>query len=233
VSGVRCSTVADVMSTPAVAVGPDASFAEVAALLYTAAVRAVPVQDGDGRLLGVVSEADLLVTAERGAPQESGHRWRPRHIRYPGPVGKAGAATAAALMTTPVHSVRADVTVAAAARTMREHRLSWMPVLDDGDRIVGVVSRSDLLTVFLRDDAAIRDEVVEEVLGRTLLVDPARVAVSVAEGVVTLTGELDTRADTVAAVQAVTGLEGVVGVHDRLSHRVDERLADARVAPFY
>lgn len=232
-TGVRRSTVADVMSVPVVAVDPDTSFSAVASLLYTAAVRAVPVLDDAGRLLGVVSEADLLVTAERGEPRDDHRWWRPRHVRRPGPVRKAGATTAAGLMTTPVVTVGADDSVALAARTMREHRLSWMPVVDDGDRVVGVLGRSDLLSVFLRDDEAIRREVVEEVLGRTLLVDPARVEVAVADGVVTLTGELETRADTEAVVHLVERLEGVVGVNDELGYRVDERLADARVAPFF
>lgn len=236
-TGVRRTTVADVMSAPPVAVGPDASFSDIAALLSTRALRAVPVLDGAGRLLGVVSEADLLVTAERGEAPETRHWWRPRHIRRPGPVRKQGADTAAGLMSTPVVTVPADATVAAAARMMREQRLSWMPVTEGGDqggdRVVGVVSRSDLLAVFLRDDAEIREEVVEEVLARMLLVDPLRVAVSVADGVVSLTGELDTRGDTVAVVHLVERLEGVVGVHDRLSYRVDERLADSSVAPHF
>jgi CBS-domain-containing membrane protein len=232
-SGVRLSTAADVMSAPAVAVAPGASFASVAELLYTAAVRAVPVLDSDGRLLGVVSEADLLVTAERGDPRESRRWWRPRHVRRPGPEAKAGATTAADLMTTPVVTIGPDASVARAARTMREHRLSWLPVVDGDDHVVGVLGRSDLLALFLRDDAAIRDEVVTEVFGRMLLVDPAQIAVSVADGVVTVTGKLEKRGDTVTAVRLVERLEGVVGVHDRLSYRIDERLADSRVAPLY
>ena len=232
-SGVRRSTVADVMTAPVVAVASDASFSSVAELLYTAAVRAVPVLDGNGRLLGVVSESDLLVTAERGDPNEGRHWWRPRHVGRPGPAAKAGAATAAQLMTTPVVTIAPDATVAAAARTMREHRLSWMPVVDGDDHVVGVLGRSDLLAVFLRDDAAIRAEVVTEVFGRMLLVDPAQVAVTVTDGVVTLDGELETRADTVTAEHLVERLEGVVGTHNRLSYRIDERLADSRVAPLY
>ncbi len=229
----RRSTVADVMSTPAVAVTPGTSFASVAELLYTAAVRAVPVLDADGRLLGVVSEADLLVTAESGDPQGSRHWWRPRHVRRPGPTAKEGAATAADLMTTSVVTIGPDAGVAAAARTLREHGVSWMPVVDGDGRVVGILGRSDLLAVFLRDDTAIRDEVVTEVFDRLLRIDPAQVAVTVTDGVVTLAGELETRADTRTALRLVERLEGVVGVHDRLSYRVDERWADSRVAPRY
>ena len=228
----RRSTVADVMTGMVISVLPGASFADVARTLFTAAVRAVPVLDEAGRLLGVVSEADLLVTAERGEPTRDGHRWRPRRISRHDPSSHAGATTAGALMSTSAVTVGPDTTVAHAARRMREQGLCWMPVVDAG-RVVGVLSRSDLLAVYLRDDAAIRTEIVEQVLTRMLAVDPARVDVAVADGVVTLTGELDTHADAELAVRFVERLEGVVSVVDLLSYAVDERLADTRIGPFY
>ena len=134
-------------------------------------------------------------------------------------------------MTTPVTTIGPDVTVAHAARCMREHRLGWLPVVDDHGRLVGVLGRSDLLGVFSRPDAEIRDEVADEVFGRMLLVDPRRVDIAVDRGVVTLCGQLDTRADAELAVRFVERLEGVVAVVDRLTYRFDERLADTDVAP--
>ncbi len=229
----RRSTVADVMTGMVISVRPEDSFTDLARTLFTAAVRAVPVLDEAGRLLGVVSEADLLVTAERGAPDRKGRWWRPRHISRHGPASHVGATTAGALMTTSVVTVGPETTVAQAARRMREDGLSWMPVVDTAGRVVGVLSRSDLLAVYLRDDAAIRHEIVEQVLVRVLAVDPARVDVAVADGVVTLTGELDTRTDAELAVRFVELLEGVVSVVDLLSYAVDERLADTRIGPFY
>jgi hypothetical protein len=104
-------------------------------------------------------------------------------------------------------------------------------VVGEGGRVVGVLGRSDLLRVFCRPDDEIRDEVAEEVLGRILLVDPGRVAIEVDRGVVTLTGELDIRADAQMAVRFVERLEGVVAVVDRLTYRYDERLADRNIAP--
>jgi osmotically-inducible protein OsmY len=97
--------------------------------------------------------------------------------------------------------------------------------------VVGVLGRSDLLRVSSRPDGEIRNEVADEVLGRMLLVDPRRVAIGVDRGVVTLTGELDIRADTEMAVRFVERLEGVVAVVDRLTYRYDERLADSNIAP--
>jgi CBS domain-containing protein len=112
-------------------------------------------------------------------------------------------------------------TVAAAARLMRERGLSWLPVVVD-DQLVGVLGRSDLLTVFLRSDTAIRSEVLEDVLAHAVVVEPERVAVDVVDGVVTLTGALDTHADAEVAVALVSRIEGVVDVVDQLSWRVPD-----------
>jgi CBS domain-containing protein len=112
-------------------------------------------------------------------------------------------------------------TVAAAARLMRERGLSWLPVVVDG-QLVGVLGRSDLLTVFLRSDAAIRSEVLEDVLAHAVVVEPERVAVDVVDGVVTLTGALDTHGDAEVAVALVSRIEGVVDVVDQLSWQVPD-----------
>jgi CBS domain-containing protein len=231
----RRTTVSDVMTTGVLSVGPDASFREIATTLFAGAVRAVPVLSPDGRLLGVISEADLLVTAERLDPVPD-HPWwrhRPRHTGRPEPASKAGGSTARELMSTPAVTVAPTATVAAAARAMREQRLSWLPVTDTDGRVLGVLGRSDLLAVFLRDDAAIRAEVVDGVLVGMLMVDPMRVSVGVVDGVVTLAGQLDTRTDAVLAARFVERLEGVVGVVDRLTYAVDAHDSDLDVAPLY
>jgi CBS domain-containing protein len=216
-SGRRRTTVSDVMTRGVLSVGPDAPFAEIATVLSTGAVRAVPVLDEDRRLLGVVSEADLLVTVEREVPVNGLRRWRPRHTRKPGPVAKVGARTARELMTAAAVTVAPGTTLARAARTMRERGLSWLPVVDTDGRIAGVLGRSDLLSVFMRDDAAIRAEIIDGVLLKTMLIDPARIDVDVADGVVTMTGRLDTPRDAELAVRLVESVEGVVDVVNRLS----------------
>lgn len=234
-AGVRHTTVRDVMTTGVLSVGPDTPFVEVATTLFSGAVRAVPVLDTDGLLLGVISEADLLVAAEQLDPLPD-HPWwrhRPRHTGRPGPRSKAGATTARELMSAPAVTVAATATVAAAARAMRELRLSWLPVTDTDGRVLGVLGRSDLLAVFLRDDAEIRAEVVDGVLVGMLRANPMRVSVGVVDGVVTLAGQLDTRTDAVLAVQFIERLEGVVGVVDRLTYQVDAHDSDLDVAPLY
>ena len=125
------------------------------------------------------------------------------------------------MSTAPV-TIDPDASVAAAARLMRERGVSWLPVLA-GRRLVGVVGRSDLLTVFLRPDAQIRSDVVEDVLAGTLVVTPGGVAVDVVDGVVTLTGELDTQGDAEVAVEMVRRMEGVVDVVDELTWQVPDR----------
>ena len=229
----RRSTVRDVMTTSVLSVPIDAPFGEVARVLFTGGVRALPVLDGAGLLLGVVSGGDLLATAERGDPPpgRSGPWQRLLRRRHTAEADRAGATTAGELMTTPVTTIGPDATVARAARCMREHRLGWLPVVDDGGRVVGVLGRSDLLAVFARSDAEIREEVADEVFGRMLLVDPRRVGIGVDRGVVTLSGQLDTLADAELAVRFVERLEGVVAVVDRLTYRFDERLAHTDVAP--
>jgi CBS domain-containing protein len=229
----RHTTVADVMSTTVISARPQDRFAHLTKLLHEAAIRAVPVVDPGGALLGVVSEADLMAAAARADGDPAKRWWRPRHIHRHGPESKAGATTADELMTTRVATVKPTTRLAAAARTMMDHHLAWMPVCDDAGRVVGVLSRSDVLTVFLRDDASIRAEIVDEVLGRILLTDPAAARVEVDGGVVTLTGELDTRLDTQVAVRLAERVEGVVAVVDQLRYRADERVTDARAMPMY
>lgn len=228
----RHTTVADVMSTNVISARPQDSFAHLTTLLREAAIRAVPVVDDDGTLLGVVSEADLMAAVARPDGYEARRWWRPRHIRRQAPESKAGATTAAELMTTVVETVTPATRVSAAARAMLGQHLSWMPVCDEDRRVVGVLGRSDVLTVFVRDDASIRAEIVDDVL-RILLADPTSVLVEVDGGVVTLTGELDTRLDAQVAVRLIERIEGVVAVVDHLRFRTDERVADAGATPMY
>ena len=223
----RHTAVSEVMAKDVVTVTPDASFSNLAKLLHDAGVRAVPVVDPAGVLLGVVSEADLMASAARSGPGSG--RWRARHTHRDRPEGKVGATTAAELMTAFVEAVAPTTTVATAARLMMERHLRWMPVCDEAGRVVGVLSRSDVLTVFLRDDASLRTEIVEEVPGA----DADGVQVDVRDGVVTLTGEVATRGDAERLVKSTERVEGAIAVVDQLTYRVDERLADAPATPMY
>jgi len=215
------TTVSDVMASDIVTASPDASFAELARLLHGAGVRAVPIVDRAGVLLGVVSEADLMASAAR--PDTAPGRWRARHVRRDQPEAKAGATTAAELMTPFVEAVAPTTTVATAARLMVERHLRWMPVCDAAGCVLGVVSRSDVLSIFLRDDESIRAEIADEVLGGR------EVQVDVHDGICSLVGEVGTRGDAERLVRVVERVEGVVAVVDHLTPRSAEQLELGRL----
>ncbi|MFI6559496.1 CBS domain-containing protein [Streptomyces sp. NPDC050534] len=200
-------TVSDVMTHTVVAVGSKAPFKEIVELLDQWKVSAVPVLAGEGRVVGVVSEADLMAKEEFRDTEEGD----PEERR------KAGAVTAGDLMSAPAVTVHADASLAEAARIMARRRVKRLPVVDGVGLLQGVVSRSDLLKVFLRDDAQIAAEIRSSVLSQLPMVAP--LTVSVSEGVVTLGGVLPDRTLVPVVARAVRAVEGVVDVRLDLSHR--------------
>ncbi|MFC5905866.1 CBS domain-containing protein [Streptacidiphilus monticola] len=204
----RPHLVSDVMTRAVVSVGQETGFRDVVVLMSQWKVSAVPVVAGDGRVVGVVSEADLLPKEEfRDADPP-----RIEQLRRLQDLAKAGAVTAGDLMTAPAVTVHADATLAEAARVMAVRRVKRLPVVDAEGVLVGVVSRGDLLKVFLRPDEAIAQEVRHEVLDRLFGRDAALLAVSVEEGVVTLSGRLADTAQVPIAARLVRAVEGVVDI---------------------
>jgi CBS-domain-containing membrane protein len=212
--------VRDVMTQEVVTVDEHASFKEVARLLTERRVSALPVLDGEGRVVGVVSEADLMPKEEFPEGPPGGRLFqgrRRREIR-----AKAAGDTAAELMTSPAVTIGLDAGVAEAARLLHRHGIKRLPVVDPAGPLLGIVSRADLLKVFLRADADIAREVRQQVLRRAMWIDPDTVAVEVRDGVVALTGQLERRSLIPITVNLVRGLDGVVDVVDRLSFRFDD-----------
>jgi CBS domain-containing protein len=199
--------VSDVMTHTVVAVGSEAPFKDVVELLDQWHVSAVPVLAGEGRVVGVVSEADLLAKEEFRDTDEGGLAERI----------KASALTAGELMSAPAVTVHADATVAEAARIMARRHVKRLPVVDGVGLLQGVVSRSDLLKVFLRSDEDIAEEVRHGVLN--LLPVGDAVTASVTDGVVTLGGSLPERGLEPVIARAVRAVEGVVDVRMDLTHR--------------
>ncbi len=135
---------------------------------------------------------------------------------------KIGSVMAGQSMTEPPVTVCAETTIVEAARTMAQRRVERLPVVEEEDRLVGIVTRRDLLRVFLRPDKEICDEVVEEVLVRALWLTPRSVDVSVVEGVVTLAGHMERKSETEIAVSMAKQIDGVVAVVDNLTYRLDD-----------
>lgn len=213
-------TVQDVMTRTVIVVNASAPFKELVGLMDEHRVSALPVVDGEGRLVGIVSEADLLL--KEGYTPSGGERHvfegRRRRIER----SKASGLVAAQLMTAPVVTVSPEASLGEAARRMHERRVKRLPVVDAEGRVVGIVSRADLLKVFLRCDEEIRHEVVRDVIERTLWIDPLTIRVEVRDGVVLLQGQVERRSLIPVFVSLVQRVEGVVGVDARLSYEVDD-----------
>ncbi|MFF9038990.1 CBS domain-containing protein [Streptomyces sp. NPDC014892] len=204
--------VSDVMTFPAVAVRRDTPFKEIVRAMTARQVGAVPVVEGDGRVVGVVSEADLLPKEEFRDRDLT----RAERLRRMPDLAKAAAVTAEEVMSTPAIVVRPDVTLGQAARIMAVNRVKRLPVIDDEGRLLGVVSRGDLLKVFLRSDEDIEEEVRRTVVAYLFPALTHTIHVSVHDGVVTLRGEVRDPALGWVAERLTRAVEGVVDVHARL-----------------
>jgi CBS-domain-containing membrane protein len=158
--------VRDVMTREVVTVDERASFKEVATLIAEHRVSALPVLDGKGRVVGIVSEADLLLKEEFAEKPTKDRLFQSRRQRETR--AKAAGDTAAELMTSPAVTVGPDASVAEAARLLHRHGVKRLPVVDPAGPLLGIVSRADLLKVFLHSDADIAREVRQQVLMRAM-----------------------------------------------------------------
>ena len=216
------SSAKDVMTTHVVSVRADASFKEMAAWLRQYRVSAFPVIDENRRVIGVVSEADLLAK-EALAGDHAGIPAAITGILHHKEYKKAEGVTAGDLMTHPAVTVRPEDAVEHAARLMYTLQVKRLPVVDAGGYLVGIVSRADLLTVFDRTDEQIHAEIVNDIILRDFLVDPALFTVAVADGVVTVKGAPETADLGHRLVTRIRRVQGVVAVRDELSYPPSER----------
>ncbi|WP_406835137.1 CBS domain-containing protein [Streptomyces sp. AHU1] len=208
------SIVSDVMTHTVAAVGRQAPFKEIVQLMHDWRVSALPVIEGEGRVVGLVSEADLLPKEEvRDNPDVADLR-----LRQPVDVAKAEAATAGDLMSSPVITVQANATLAEAARVMARDGVKRLPVVDKIGMLEGIVSRADLLKIFLRDDEAIAEEVQREIVSPLFPPPASAIQVKVHDGVATLTGSTHDTAMVPVAARLVRAVEGVVDVQFDLAH---------------
>jgi CBS-domain-containing membrane protein len=221
------TTVRAVMSTHVVAARRAASYKELAAMLCDRRVSAFPVIDDDNRVIGVVSEADLLTKEALDGMIPGVFTGMFRHQEKT----KAEALTAAELMTSPAVTVGPDEPVTLAAKLMYGSRVKRLPVVDSEGKLVGIVTRADVLAVYDRKDADIRREITDTVILDHHLCDPERFTVTVADGVVTLSGTPETAFVGQDIVAEARHVEGVVAVRDRLTYPPAEPRFNAAPLP--
>ncbi|MFD9122607.1 CBS domain-containing protein [Streptomyces bottropensis] len=205
--------VSDVMTQTVVAVGRDAPFKQIVETMEQWRVSAMPVLEGEGRVIGVVSEADLLPKEEFRDSDPSLYEQRGRLSA----IAKAGAVVAGELMSTPAVTVHPDTTLSQAARIMAVRRVKRLPVVDDLGMLQGIVSRADLLKVFLRSDDDIEEEVRRTVVSYLFPAVSHAIHVNVHEGVVTVRGHIQDTSLISVAVRLVRAIEGVVDVDPQLT----------------
>ncbi|MDX3236925.1 CBS domain-containing protein [Streptomyces sp. ME03-5709C] len=214
-------TTGHVMTADVVSVREGVPFKDVVALLARHRISGLPVVDADEKVLGVVSETDLML--RQAVRQERPRRRMPTlSAAARRNAARARARTAGQLMSGPAITVRAGESIAVAARTMAEHRVNRLPVVDEEDRLVGIVTRGDLLQIFLRPDPDIRAGIIDEVVVRALWLAPRAIGVSVHHGVVTLEGRLERRTEIALAEALTRQVDGVVAVVNRLTYRLDD-----------
>ncbi|WBB69012.1 CBS domain-containing protein [Micromonospora sp. WMMD812] len=227
----RTWQVGDVMTRDVATVQEATPYREIVDVLVRRGVSGAPVIDGFRRVLGVVSEADLLHKIEHSGEPEQRRIFESRRRR--GARGKADALLARDLMTAPAITTYAEASLPEVARQLDRERVKRLPVLDDLGRLVGIVTRGDLLRVHLRTDAEIREDVVQEVLHRILAVRDGLVTVQVRAGEVTLAGRVDRRSAADLAGRLAARVSGVVRVSNTITFDVDDTaLVEAgRVTP--
>ncbi len=198
-------TVADVMTRDVVTIGPEDSLKTCADLMRVHQVSALPVVGAGNRIVGIVSEADLMQVA--AAPELRAGTGDARDLRPP---------TAAEMMTRDLVLIRLDATIASAARLMCDRHVKRLPVVDAAGHLRGIVSRADVVRVFLRSDESIRKEVVHGLLDELPLLGRGRVKVEVRDGVVHLFGRVESSDLTGLLIRLVVAVPGVAGVEDHL-----------------
>jgi CBS domain-containing protein len=222
--------VIEIMQRAVITVRPEASLREVASVLVEHGISGLPVVDRTGVLVGVISEADF-VAKELGVPE---HRHRVLELFLgesaadSADIAKAEAATAGEAMTSPAITVDPDASVRDAARIMTERQINRLPVVAGG-RLVGIVSRADLVRAFVRTDDELRAEILEDVLRRALWLDAQDFEVTVSNGVARVRGTIERHSDVAILRRLVAGVPGIVDVDVEVAWLTDDDALGARM----
>lgn len=209
--------IGDLMTTDVVTIGSEASLKEAARRMLKAGVSGLPVTE-DGNLVGIITEADFVSEeAERRPRRRAGLL---RFFAHEEPDVPSRERNVGDVMTRDVYTVTPDDDHVEAARLMESTGVKRLPVVEDG-KLVGIVSRSDLLKAFVRPDTEIIEELKERVMRKVLWIDPDLVDVQCVDGNLVLSGHLETRSDATLLVELAGRLDGVVSVEDHLTWEID------------
>jgi len=223
--------VIDLMTAEVITVRPATPLKEAARLMVRSRVSGLPVTDDDGHLVGIITEADFLHReVERERPRR--HGLLDALMGGDGPA-LADAETVGEAMTTKVVTIPTDASIAEAARVMAVRDVKRLPVVDRDGKVLGIISRADVVAAFTRPDEVIEDEIREDVIRRILFIDPDDVEVAVDDGVVSLGGLLPTRTEARLLEELTRRLDGVVSVDSRLDWRIDDTKRDRPVGPSF
>jgi CBS domain-containing protein len=218
-------TVESVMTAKVVTARPDTSFKALVAMMNESRVSGVPVVAANGEPIGVVSEADTLAKQEHqgGTTARPWFAGRKRRARW----RKAAGTTAADLMTAPAVTIGPTESVSAAARLLAAKKIRRLCVVDEEGKLVGIVSRRDVIATFLRADDDIRADVRELVFKKGMWLFPGTLEVEVTDGVATVTGSVEHRTTAQVAAQLTQAVPGVVGVRNKIRYELDDTVASA------
>ncbi|MFV9671946.1 MAG: CBS domain-containing protein [Acidimicrobiia bacterium] len=197
--------VVDLMTTDVITVSSETGIRDAARLMFRNRVSGLPVTTSDGTLAGIITEADFLrleVERHEGATE----------------IGE----TVGDVMSPGVVTTGPDTEIYDAAKMMTFQDIKRLPVVDDDARLLGIISRADIVSVFTRPDDVIEDEIREDLIRRVLFIDPDQLNVSVASGVVTFVGEVGTRNEARLLTELASRLDGVLHVESQLAWRYDD-----------
>lgn len=211
--------VRDLMTTDPITTTPDAPLKEAARIMVREKISGLPVMAGP-QVVGIVTEGDFL---RQEANRDQPYRLSLLEALFGEGGAEPAVETVGEVMTEPVITITADATVSEAARVMSHRKVKRLPVLDDDGNLIGVISRADVVNAFTKPDEVIEDEVREDIVRRLLFLEPDVIDVSVDDGVVTLSGELENRTEAHLLEELTRRIAGVVRVVSNLTYEVDDQ----------
>lgn len=211
--------VRDLMTTDPITTTPDTLLKDAARLMVQAKVSGLPVVR-DGELVGIVTEGDFL---RQEANRDQPYRFSLLDALFGDDPAPPIVETVGEVMSEQVLTVSPDTGLSEAARIMANRRVKRLPVVDDDGRLIGIISRADVVNAFTKPDEVIEDEIREDIVRRLLFLDPKAVQVSVKDGVVTLGGELENRTEAHLLEELTRRIDGVIRVVSNLTFQVDDQ----------